>query len=94
MLSFCMLFKAKKKITFTQLLDIHFIEKKIFNAYPTHLLLPTFLANSFLVMPVNAKKVWFEQCSCLLQPSERHFLLEILGLGIPLFFPPVAENVP
>lgn len=46
-----------EKITFTQLLDIHFIgKKKIFKASPTHLLLPAFLANSFLVMPVNAKK--------------------------------------
>lgn len=54
-LSFYTLFKLKK-ITFTQLLDIHFIGKKIFKASPTHLLLPAFLANSFLVMPVNAKK--------------------------------------
>lgn len=56
MFSFYTLFKLKKN-TFTQLLDIHFIGKKIiFKASPTHLLLPASLANSVFVTPVNAKK--------------------------------------
>lgn len=55
-LSFYTLFKLKKKYIYTASGYSFYRKKKIFKASPTHLLLPAFLANSFLVMPINAKK--------------------------------------
>lgn len=49
-------FQTEKNYIYTASGYSFYRKKKIFKASPTHLLLPAFLANSFLVMPVNAKK--------------------------------------